>query len=104
MPAILPASPPRRWVLTRRGISKGSLIVAHRSFPSPVTAMAGTAVLGLSRELRTQPVRNRSRTSRRGQAGQKNPTNSPPALQTPPLTHPSPPPNCRPTHHPHHPY
>jgi len=29
--------------------------------------MAGTAVLGLSRELRTQPIRNRPRTSRRGQ-------------------------------------
>ena len=38
-----------------------------RSFPSPVTAMAGTAALGLSRELRTQPIRNRPRTSRRGQ-------------------------------------
>ena len=29
--------------------------------------MAGTAALGLSRELRTRPVRNRPRTSRRGQ-------------------------------------
>src|SRR5271167_2339228 len=29
--------------------------------------MAGTAALGLSRELRTQPARNRPRTSRRGQ-------------------------------------
>jgi len=29
--------------------------------------MAGTAALGLSRELRTQPIRNRPRTSRRGQ-------------------------------------
>jgi len=51
-----------------RGISKGFLIVAlFRSFPSPVAAMAGAAVLGLFRELRTQPVRNRPRTSRRGQ-------------------------------------
>jgi hypothetical protein len=31
-------------------------------FPAPVTALAGTAVLGLFRELRTQPVRNRPRT------------------------------------------
>ena len=38
-----------------------------RSFPSPVTAMAGAAALGLSRELRTQPIRNRPRTSRWGQ-------------------------------------
>jgi hypothetical protein len=33
--------------------------------------MAGTAALGLSRELRTQPVRNRPRTSRRGQVEHK---------------------------------
>ena len=38
-----------------------------RSFPSPVAAMAGTAALGLSRELRTRPARSRPRTSRRGQ-------------------------------------
>src|SRR5260370_21559805 len=103
MPAILPASPPRRWVLTRRGISKGSLIVAHRSFPSPVTAMAGTAVLGLSRELRTQPVGNRSRTSRRGQGGHKPPTTPPPSPTPPHLTHPPhPPPRPpRPQHPPH---
>ena len=51
-----------------RGISKGFRIVApFRSFPSPVAAMAGAAVPGLFRELRTQPVRNRPRTSRRGQ-------------------------------------
>jgi hypothetical protein len=36
-------------------------------FPSPVAAMAGAAALGLFRELRTRPVRNRPRTSRRGQ-------------------------------------
>ena len=34
------------------------------SFPSPVAAMVGTAALGLSRELRTRPIRNRPRTSR----------------------------------------
>ena len=33
--------------------------------------MAGTAALGLSRELRTQPIRNRPRTSRRGQVEHK---------------------------------
>jgi hypothetical protein len=33
--------------------------------------MAGTAALGLYRELRTQPIRNRPRTSRRGQVGHK---------------------------------
>jgi hypothetical protein len=51
-----------------RGISESSLIVApYRSFPSPVTDLAGTTVLGLSRGLRTQPIRNRSRTPRWGQ-------------------------------------
>src|SRR5262245_48432491 len=51
-----------------RGISKSSLTVAlYRSFPSPVTVMAGTTVLGLSRGLRTRPIRNRSRTPRWGQ-------------------------------------
>jgi hypothetical protein len=55
-------------MLCLRGILKSSLIVAlFRSFPSPVTAMAGTAALGLSRELRTRPIRNRPRTSRWGQ-------------------------------------
>ena len=42
-----------------------------RSFPSPVAAMAGATALGLFRELRTQPVRNRPRTSRRGQVEHK---------------------------------
>jgi hypothetical protein len=51
---------------------QGFLLVApYRSFPSPVTTMAGTAALGLYRELRTQPVRNRPRTSRRGQVRHK---------------------------------
>src|SRR3954451_13739970 len=51
-----------------RGISKSSLTVAlYRSFPSPVTAMAGTTALGLSRGLRTRPIRNRPRTPRWGQ-------------------------------------
>ena len=45
--------------------------------------MAGTAVLGLSRELRTQPVRNRPRTSRRGQVEHK-PVAMPPAPRRPP--------------------
>ena len=53
---------------TCRGISKSFLVVAPcRSFPSPVAAMVGSATLGLSRELRTQPIRNRPRTSRWGQ-------------------------------------
>src|SRR5260370_31141769 len=47
---------PRSHLL--RGISKGSLIVALRSFPAPVTAMAGAAALGLSRHLRPPPARN----------------------------------------------
>src|SRR6266702_4470153 len=51
-----------------RGISKGFLVVAlFRSFPAPVATMAGAAALGLFRKLRTRPVRNRPRTSRRGQ-------------------------------------
>src|SRR6266566_4910727 len=45
--------------------------------------MAGTAALGLSRELRTQPVRNRSRTSRRGQLEHK-PVAMSPASSRPP--------------------
>jgi hypothetical protein len=54
-------------MLVSRGICKGFLIVALSVFPAPVTAMAGAAALGLFRELRTRPVRNRPRTSRRGQ-------------------------------------
>src|SRR6266481_766017 len=45
--------------------------------------MAGTAALGLSRELRTQPVRNRPRTSRRGQVEHK-PVAMSPASNRPP--------------------
>ena len=45
--------------------------------------MAGTAVLGLSRELRTQPIRNRPRTSRRGQVEHK-PVAMSPASSRPP--------------------
>jgi hypothetical protein len=48
-----------------RSISKSFLVVAPcRPFPSPVDAMVGAATLGLSRELRTRPIRNRPRTSR----------------------------------------
>jgi len=71
-----------------RGISKGFPIVApFRSFPSPVTAMAGAAVLGLFRELRTQPVRNRPRTSRRGQVEHKPVATSPASARPPRLAH-----------------
>src|SRR5713101_2675443 len=45
--------------------------------------MAGTAALGLSRELRTQPVRNRPRTSRRGQVEHR-PVAMSPASSRPP--------------------
>src|ERR1022692_3167396 len=45
--------------------------------------MAGTAALGLSRELRTLPVRNRPRTSRRGQVEHK-PVAMSPASSRPP--------------------
>ena len=45
--------------------------------------MAGTAALGLSRELRTQPVRNRPRTSRRGQVEHR-PVAMSPAPSRPP--------------------
>ena len=71
-----------------RGISKGFRIVApFRSFPSPVTAMAGAAVPGLSRELRTQPARNRPRTSRRGQVEHKPVAMSPASARPPRLAH-----------------
>ena len=71
-----------------RGISKGFRIVApFRSFPSPVAAMAGAAVLGLFRELRTQPVRNRPRTSRRGQVEHKPVAMSPASARPPRLAH-----------------
>jgi len=45
--------------------------------------MAGTAALGLSRELRTQPIRNRPRTSRWGQVEHK-PVAMSPASSRPP--------------------
>jgi transposase InsO family protein len=45
--------------------------------------MAGAAALGLFRELRTQPVRNRPRTSRRGQVEHK-PVAMSPASSRPP--------------------
>jgi len=71
-----------------RGISKGFLAVAlFRSFPSPVAAMAGAAVLGLFRELRTQPVRNRQRTSRRGQVEHEPVATSPASARPPRLAH-----------------
>ena len=71
-----------------RGISKGFRIVApFRSFPSPVAAMAGAAVLGLFRELRTQPARNRPRTSRRGQVEHKPVAMSPASARPPRLAH-----------------
>jgi putative transposase len=43
----------------------GSFRFLIRDRDTKSTAMAGTAVLGLFRELRTQPVRNRPRTSQR---------------------------------------
>src|SRR5260221_473405 len=48
--------------------------------------MAGAAALGLFRELRTRPVRNRPRTSRRGQGGNKTPPHPPAQSKTPPPT------------------
>jgi transposase InsO family protein len=49
--------------------------------------MAGTAALGLSRELRTQPVRNRPRTSRRGQVEHKPVAMSPASSRPPQQAH-----------------
>jgi hypothetical protein len=67
-----------------RGISKSSLTVAlYRSFPSPVTVMAGTTALGLSRGLRTRPIRNRPRTPRWGQ-GRTQPGATPSTYVEPP--------------------
>ena len=65
----------------------GSTGSKFRSFPSPVTAMAGAAVLGLSREFRTQPVRNRPRTSRRGQAEHRPVATSLASARPPRLAH-----------------
>ncbi len=62
-----PGTSTQPGVFVSRDISKSFLVVALRPFPSPVTAMVGTAALGLSRELRTRPIRNRPRTSRWGQ-------------------------------------
>jgi hypothetical protein len=71
-----------------RGISKDFRVVAlFRSFPSPVAAMAGAAALGLFRELRTQPARNRPRTSRRGQVEHKPVAMSPASARPPRLAH-----------------
>src|SRR2546430_11293013 len=63
------------------------MVPLFRPFPSPVTAMAGTAALGLSRELRTQPVRNRPRTSRRGQVEHKPVAMSPASTRPPRQAH-----------------
>jgi len=49
--------------------------------------MAGTTALGLFRELRTQPVRNRPRTSRRGQVEHKPVAMSPASSRPPRLAH-----------------
>jgi putative transposase len=49
--------------------------------------MAGTTALGLSRELRTQPVRNRPRTSRRGQVEHKPVAMSPASARPPRQAH-----------------
>ncbi len=71
-----------------RGISEDFRIVApFRSFPSPVAGLAGAAVLGLFRELRTQRVRNRPRTSRRGQVEHKPVAMSPASARPPRLAH-----------------
>jgi hypothetical protein len=53
------------------------------SFPSPVTVMAGTTALGLSRGLRTRPIRNRPRTPRWGQ-GRTQPGATPSTYVEPP--------------------
>jgi hypothetical protein len=63
------------------------LVSQFRSFPAPVIAMTGAAVLGLSRELRTQPARNRPRTSRRGQVEHKPVAMSPASARPPRLAH-----------------
>ena len=49
--------------------------------------MAGTAALGLSRELRTQPIRNRPRTSRWGQVEHKPAAMSPASSRPPRQAH-----------------
>ncbi len=54
-----PAQPPYLLLMTP--------VVALSVFPAPVATMAGAVALGLFRELRTRPVMNRPRTSRRGQ-------------------------------------
>ena len=67
-----PSTASQPGVFASRGISESFLVVApYRSFPLPVTAMVGTAVLELSRELRTRPIRNRPRASRWGQVEHK---------------------------------
>src|SRR5260370_140182 len=49
--------------------------------------MVGTAALGLSRELRTQPIRNRPRTSRRGQVEHRPVAMSPASARPPRQAH-----------------
>jgi len=67
-----PVPQPQPGMWTCRGIRESFLVIAPcQPFPSPVDAMAGTATLGLSRELRTRPIRNRPRTSRWGQVEHK---------------------------------
>src|SRR5712691_6593426 len=81
---------------TCRGISKSFLVVAPcRSFPSPVAAMVGSAALGLSRELRTRPIRNRPRTSRWGQVEHKPVATSSTYVDPPQLAHSSRATSCR---------
>ena len=85
---VIPAQPPSPGCRCHEASARVSWIVApFRSFPSPVAAMAGTAALGLSRELRTQPARNRPRTSRRGQVEHKPVATSPASARPPRLAH-----------------
>ena len=61
--------------------------------------MAGAAVLGLSRELRTQPVRNRPRTSRREQVEHKPVATSLASARPPQQAHSPRATSCRKAHH-----
>ena len=72
-------------------------------FPlAPVATMAGAAALGLFRELRTRPVRNRQRTSRRGQVEHKPVAMSPASAGPPRLAHSPRATSCRKRHHHRH--
>src|SRR6185437_9446825 len=73
-------------------------VALFRSFPAPVTAMARATVLGLFRELRTQPVRNRPRTSRRGQVEHKPVAMSSASARPPRLAHSKRATSCRNAH------